>query len=316
MKTKIIAAALALTATAFAAAAPAGESSEPKFVDSSKASTILPFGAGKASLKINNGLLNINIGNGPVKYINHVHNGQAINGNNYTANVSGTANPKYLTPRVVAPVLGFFPGSLKDTKIGQVWYEKRAANIDVYSVRQTKPDSFLINKAVPHFGGLVIGQVKNLSDKSGVYFGEWSPRGSGADIANSTEMNMKDKDRTVWYAGDNPTGSTKGLANVTYDVVGINQHVPGQNDFYRGKVTAKFSTAKEGTMSGGITRNGDTLSFNNAKIDNTKGTFTDNAADVRIRGRFFGKGAEAMAGIAERSKTSTADDIAFGGRKQ
>lgn len=105
MKTKIIAAALALTATAFAAAAPAGESSEPKFVDSSKASTILPFGAGKASLKINNGLLNINIGNGPVKYINHVHNGQAINGNNYTANVSGTANPKYLTPRVVAPVL-------------------------------------------------------------------------------------------------------------------------------------------------------------------------------------------------------------------
>lgn len=42
MKTKIIAAALALTATAFAAAAPAGESSKPKFVDSSKASTILP----------------------------------------------------------------------------------------------------------------------------------------------------------------------------------------------------------------------------------------------------------------------------------
>ena len=313
MKTKIIAAALALTATAFAAAAPAGESSEPKFVDSSKASTILPFGAGKASLKINNGLLNINIGNGPVKYINQVHNGQAINGNNYTANVSGTANPKYLTPRVVAPVLGFFPGSLKDTKIGQVWYEKRAANIDVYSVRQTKPDSFLINKAVPHFGGLVIGQVKNLSDKSGVYFGEWSPRGSGADIANSTEMNMKDKDRTVWYAGDNPTGSTKGLANVTYDVVGINQHVPGQNDFYRGKVTAKFGTAEKGTMSGAITRGSDSLSFNKATITNNDGKFTD--ASQGMKGQFFGKGAEAMAGIAER-KAGTADDIAFGGRKQ
>lgn len=315
MKQKILAAALALTATAFAAAAPAGDSSNTNLVNTSEPSSILPFGAGKASLKINNGLLNINIGNGPVKFINQVHNGQAINGNNYTANVSGTANPKYLTPRVVAPVLGFFPGSLKDTKIGQVWYEKRAANIDVYSVRQTKPDSFLINKAVPHFGGLVIGQVKNLSDKSGVYFGEWSPRGSGADIANSTEMNMKDKDRTVWYAGDNPTGKTQGLANVTYDVVGINQHVPGQNDFYRGKVTAKFGTAEKGTMSGGITRNGDTLSFNNAKIDNTKGIFTDDAANVKIRGRFFGKGAEAMAGIAER-KTGTADDIAFGGRKQ
>ena len=314
MKTKIIAAALALTATAFAAAAPAGESSEPKFVDSSKASTILPFGAGKASLKINNGLLNINIGNGPVKYINQVHNGQAINGNNYTANVSGTANPKYLTPRVVAPVLGFFPGSLKDTKIGQVWYEKRAANIDVYSVRQTKPDSFLINKAVPHFGGLVIGQVKNLSDKSGVYFGEWSPRGSGADIVNSTEMNMKDKDRTVWYAGDNPIENTKGLADVTYDVVGINQHVPGQNDFYRGKVTAKFGTTGTGTMSGAIVRGTDKLSFDKATITNSNGKFAD--ASQNMKGQFFGKGAEAMAGIAERSKTSTADDIAFGGRKQ
>ena len=314
MKTKIIAAALALTATAFAAAAPAGESSEPKFVDSSKASTILPFGAGKASLKINNGLLNINIGNGPVKYINQVHNGQAINGNNYTANVSGTANPKYLTPRVVAPVLGFFPGSLKDTKIGQVWYEKRAANIDVYSVRQTKPDSFLINKAVPHFGGLVIGQVKNLSDKSGVYFGEWSPRGSGADIANSTEMNMKDKDRTVWYAGDNPIGSTKGLADVTYDVVGINQHVPGQNDFYRGKVTAKFGTTDKGTMSGAITRGSDSLSFNKATITNNDGKFTD--ASQGMKGQFFGKGAEAMAGIATRGTNDRKDDVAFGGRKQ
>ena len=314
MKQKILAAALALTATAFAAAAPAGDSSNTNLVNTSEPSSILPFGAGKASLKINNGLLNINIGNGPVKYINQVHNGQAINGNNYTANVSGTANPKYLTPRVVAPVLGFFPGSLKDTKIGQVWYEKRAANIDVYSVRQTKPDSFLINKAVPHFGGLVIGQVKNLSDKSGVYFGEWSPRGSGADIANSTEMNMKDKDRTVWYAGDNPTGSTKGLANVTYDVVGINQHVPGQNDFYRGKVTAKFGTAKEGTMSGAITRGSDSLSFDKAVITNSTGKFEDTAQGMK--GQFFGRGAEAMAGIAERGTNDRKDDVAFGGRKQ
>ena len=166
---------------------------------------------------------------------------------------------------------------------------------------------------MPHFGGLVIGQVKNLSDKSGVYFGEWSPRGSGADIANSTEMNMKDKDRTVWYAGDNPTGKTQGLANVTYDVVGINQHVPGQNDFYRGKVTAKFGTAEKGTMSGAITRGSDSLSFNKATITNNDGKFAD--ASQGMKGQFFGKGAEAMAGIAER-KAGTADDIAFGGRKQ
>ena len=127
----------------------------------------------------------------------------------------------------------------------------------------------------PKFGGLVIGQVKNLSDGSGVYFGEWAPRKAGAVEQNSTDLNLKDAKHTVWYAGDNPTGSTKGLANVTYDVVGINQHVPGQNDFYRGKVTAKFGTAKEGTMSSTITRGSDSLSFNKAVITNNDGKFAD-----------------------------------------
>ncbi len=303
---KLLAATLAMTTSAFAIAV-GGESSNPNLVNTSKESTAIPFGAGKAALQINNSSIRINIGDGPVKHINKKYGGKAINGNNFTANVQGANFKNYLTVKDVNPVAGFF----KNDTLGQIWYEKRAQNIDVYSVRQLG-DPFL--PIAPKFGGLVIGQVKNLSDGNGVYFGEWAPRKSGAVVKESTDLNLKDNNHTVWYAGDNPTGSTKGLANVTYDVVGINQHVPGQNDFYRGKVTAKFGTTDKGTMSGAITRGSDSLSFNKAVITNNDGKFTD--ASQGMKGQFFGKGAEAMAGIATRGTNDRKDDVAFGGRKQ
>ncbi|MGF6148944.1 Uncharacterised protein [Kingella potus] len=303
---KLLAATLALTASAFAAAAPIkGESSDKNSVNTEDASTAIPFGAGKAALQINNSSIRINIGDGPVKHINKKYGGKAINGNNFTANADGTKSPTYLTVKDVNRVAGFF---MNDT-LGQVWYEKRAQNVDVYSVRQLGNPRLPI---APKFGGLVIGQVKNLSS-GGVYFGEWAPRKAGAVVQNSTDLNLKDAKHTVWYAGDNPTGATKGLASVTYDVVGINQHTPGKEDFYRGKVTAKFGTGKDGTMSGAIARGSDRLSFDKATIDNANGKFSDTAQGMN--GRFFGKGAEAMAGIATR-KAGRTDDIAFGGRKQ
>lgn len=305
IQVKVLAATLALTVSAFASAV-AGESSDPNSVSTKYASTALPFGAGKAALQINNSSIRINIGDGPVKHINKKYGGKAINGNNFTASVDGLAHEKYLTIKDVNPVLGFF----NNDTLGRVWYEKRAQNVDVYSVRQLADPRLPI---APKFGGLVIGQVKNLSDGSGVYFGEWAPRKNNT-IVKEDPLGLKDPNHTVWFAGDNPTGRTQGLANVTYDVVGINQHVPGQNDFYRGKVTAKFGTTPTGSMSGAIVRGNDRLSFDKAVITNSTGKFEDTAQGMK--GQFFGRGAEAMAGIATRGTADRKDDIAFGGRKQ
>ena len=302
---KVLVATLALTVSAFAAAVD-GESSNPNYVNTKRPSTAIPFGEGKAALQINGSSIRINIGNGPVKHINKKYGGNAINGNNFTASVNGLAHEKYLTIKDVNPVLGFF----NNDTLGRVWYEKRAQNIDVYSVRQLADPRLPI---APKFGGLVIGQVKNLSDGSGVYFGEWAPRKNNT-IVKEDPLGLKDPNHTVWFAGDNPTGRTQGLANVTYDVVGINQHVPGQNDFYRGKVTAKFGTTPTGSMSGAIVRGNDRLSCNKAVITNSTGKFEDTAQGMK--GQFFGRGAEAMAGIAERGTADRKDDIAFGGRKQ
>ena len=303
---KLLAATLALTSSAFAMAV-GGESSNPNLVNTSQESTAIPFGAGKAALQINGSSIRINIGNGPVKHINKKYGGNAINSNNFTASVDGLAHEKYLTIKDVNPVLGFF----NNDTLGRVLYEKRAQTVDVYSVRQLADPRLPI---APKFGGLVIGQVKNLSDGSGVYFGEWAPRKNNT-IVKEDPLGLKDPNHTVWFAGDNPTGRTQGLANVTYDVVGINQHIPGKEDFYRGKVTAKFGNTPEGTMSGFIAKAGQpSLSFNDAKIDNMKGTFKD--TNQGMSGQFFGRGAEAMAGIATRGTADRKDDVAFGGRKQ
>ena len=169
MKLKLLAAALALAASATVSAAPTGESSNYNTIDTRQPSTAIPFGAGKAALRINNSSIRINIGDGPVKRINKKYGNRPINGANINGTANGSANPAYLTVKDVNPVISFFT----NPTLGQVWYEKRAANVDVYSVRQITDVKLPI---APKFGGLVIGQVKNLPDNSGVYFGEWAPR--------------------------------------------------------------------------------------------------------------------------------------------
>lgn len=266
-------------------------------------SSILPFGAGKPGISIN-GSLSINLENGPIKHIRQKY-GQTPMNAQPGDNVNGLLNPKYLTLKDVNPVIGFFSNPV----LGQVWYEQRAHNTEIYSIRQIANP---IIPLAPKFGGLVVAKVPDLPAHTGVYFGEWAPRASNPSRGSDTNLNLASAERTVWYVGDNPTGNTTGLATATYDVVGLNQHTPGQNDVYTGALTAAFGTGAEGKMSGQLARAGDNLNFAETVIDNARGTFSRDAGG--INGRFYGGGAAALAGIAERGGASEA--IAFGGKKR
>ena len=307
-----------------AAAAPEGDSSQKRkdrdwTTVKPGESDSQPFGEGKAGLAFStdNGHSwsnSINLENGPVKHIGIKYKQGTqkvpINGNDPYANVDGTRNPQYLRLGDVKPVIGWF----YNPKLGQVWYENRHNNTEVYSVRQiTEPKL----PFAPKFGGLVIAKVPGMGGSDGnVFFGEWAPR-KGNPPDNSTDLNMADGKRTVWYVGDNPTKNTTGLATATYNVVGINKHTPGKNDFYTGEITATFGTNKFGSMSGALKRAGDNdLSFDGVEINNSKGTFNSGAANNEgIKGQFYGNGAAAMAGYAERGN-GVGDDVAFGGAKK
>ena len=276
----------------------------------------LPFGDGQAGLSFNAGngfSTTINLEKGPVQHIRAKYNDRnktpiPINGTDPYANVNGTRNPQYLTLRDVAPVIGWF----YNPKLGQVWYENRHNNTEVYSVRQIANPAI---PAAPKFGGLVIAKVPGMSEGNNVFFGEWAPR-AGNPPQNSTDLNMADGKRTVWFVGDNPTKNTRNLAAATYNVVGINKHTPGKNDFYTGEIKATFGTGDKGSMSGALKRAGDKdLSFNGVEITNSAGTFKSGAGNhEKIQGQFYGKGAAAMAGYAERGN-GVGDDVAFGGKQ-
>ena len=279
-------------------------------------SSLIPFGAGRAGIAISNAAdgnysFSVNLENGPARRIRDKYGRTPINGGNQNANVNGTANPKYLTPGDVNPVLGWFSSE----KLGQVWYEKRANNTEVFSVRQMAElsEAGLLKKA-PKFGGMTFAKVPTAA--TNVFFGEWAPR-KGNPPDNSTDLNMDDGNRTVWFVGENPTKNTTGLATATYNVVGINKHTPGENDFYTGEITATFGTNKFGSMSGELKRAGDKdLSFNGVEINNSNGTFNSGAANNEgIKGQFYGNGAAAMAGYANRGN-GKGDDVAFGGAKK
>ena len=204
------------------------------------------------------------------------------------------------------PVIGWF----YNPTLGQVWYENRHNNTEVYSVRQMANP---IIPGAPKFGGLVIAKVPGMGGSNGnVFFGEWAPR-KGNPPQNSTDLNMADGKRTVWYVGDNPTQNMPVLSEATYNVLGVNKHTPGQNDFYTGVLTANYGTGS-GSLTGTLSRPGDSVNFAGTRIDH-RGTFNngEHAAD-KITGRFYGSGAEALAGIVDRAGVDK--DIAFGGRKQ
>ena len=287
-----------------------GGSSELDNVDPGM-SEALPFGAGEAGLRFTSGnhwSTSINLEKGPVQHIRAKYNDRnktpiPINGTDPYANVNGTRNPQYLTLRDVAPVIGWF----YNPKLGQVWYENRHNNTEVYSVRQIANPAI---PAAPKFGGLVIAKVPGMSEGNNVFFGEWAPR-AGNPPQNSTDLNMADGKRTVWYVGDNPTQNMPVLSEVTYNVLGVKKHTPGQNDFYTGVLTASYGAGKN-ELSGSISRSGDSVKFDGTNI-RSNGTFDNGKADERITGRFYGSGAEALAGIVDR--TGVDRDIAFGGKQ-
>ena len=287
-----------------------GGSSELKNVEPGQ-SGVIPFGAGKAGLRFVNGgnwSASINLQNGPVQHIRNKYNDgkNPINGTDPYANVDGTRNSPYLMLRDVAPVIGWF----YNPKLGQVWYENRHNNTEVYSVRQiTEPKLFF----APKFSGLVIAKVPGMSEGNNVFFGEWAPR-AGNPPKNSTDLNMADGKRTVWYVGDNPTQNMPVLSEATYNVLGVNKHTPGQNDFYTGVLTANYGAGKN-TLEGSLSRPGDSVKFDGTNI-RSNGTFDNGKADERITGRFYGSGAEALAGIVDRDGQAGVDrDSAFGGKK-
>ena len=294
-----------------------GNSSNTDFVRADK-SDALPFGGGAPGLRFSTDggksySNSINLENGPVTRIRNKYGNRPINGNNPDLNVIGTSNPHYLTIKDVAPVLGWF----YNPKLGQVWLEKRAHGTEVFSVRQMAEPKLPL---APKFGGLVIAKVPNLPAGTSVYFGEWAPR-ERTPGANSDDFLRNAKNRTTWYVGENPTKNTAGLADATYNLVGVSGHTPGLNDFYTGSVRAVFGTDKTGSLSGSINRreqtfNGvkitaDSLNFDGAQIHNNTGTFSGGTG--KVSGQFYGSGAEALAGYGTSEK---GNGVAFGGRKQ
>lgn len=289
-----------------------GDSSNTKAIKVGS-SSLIPFGAGRAGIAISNAAdgnysFSVNLENGPARRIRDKYGRTPINGGNQNVNVNGAANPRYLTPSDVNPVLGWFSSE----KLGQVWYEKRANNTEVFSVRQMAElsEAGLLKKA-PKFGGMTFAKVPTAA--TNVFFGEWAPRkGNSNQITNSTDLNMNDGNRTVWFVGENPTANMPKLVNAKYNVLGINKHTPGKNDFYTGILTANYGTGKN-ELAGTISRAGDSINFANTKIESS-GKFDNHKNTEHITGHFYGSGAEALAGIVDRAGADK--DVAFGGAKK
>ena len=311
---KTMLATVLLASFGIASAGIAGGSSNQAHVRDGE-SDIMPFGSGDPGLSLSNDgnafSFYVNLENGPVTKINRKFGGTPINGhNNWYGNADGTRNPQHLRAADV-----FLPLSLFVREpLGQVWYEKRHNNTEVYSVRQmAELSSSGIAAKIPKFGGLVIAKVPGMPREGNVFFGEWAPRKNGTAPDNSTDLNMGSSQRTVWYVGENPTQNMPRLVNARYNVLGVNQHTPGRNDFYTGVLTANYG-AGSGSLAGSISRPGDSVNFAGTRIDH-RGTFNngEHAAD-KITGRFYGSGAEALAGIVDRAGVDK--DVAFGGRRQ
>ncbi|WKT00556.1 transferrin-binding protein-like solute binding protein [Gallibacterium salpingitidis] len=138
-----------------------------------------------------------------------------------------------------------------------------------------------------------------------LYFGEWLAK--GGDI---------NKDRVVYYAGNNKTEVMPTGGTAVYDVVGINNNSELDNVVLKGQMTADFN---KGKLNGSISKSGLTVKVEDAKI-NFDASFTGNAvANGNIKGmtngHFFGKDAAALAGYAKFNGNNQYD-TAFGGTKK
>lgn len=208
--------------------------------------------------------------------------------------------------------------------IAQVWRTTSANNgsngvINTYVLRQLQPAPVPVPQ-FPEFGGLVVGQVAGTTKGNGVYFGEWSQAISSPDQGDSTNLNMADASRTVWFVGDNAVSNMDALVDsnnqfqAAYNVVGIRQTGEGTNlphapNLYTGVLTADYVTGRIGNpLSGSLARTGDPTVTISADIQ-SDGRFV--GADNN--GRFYNDAA-ALAGIYTGGGAS--DHIAFGGSRQ
>ncbi|OOF77522.1 hypothetical protein BKG96_08305 [Rodentibacter caecimuris] len=139
-----------------------------------------------------------------------------------------------------------------------------------------------------------------------LYYGEWLARDGNID-----------KDRVVYYAGNNKTEKMPTGGTAIYDVTGINKNTELDKELLKGQFTADFS---KNTLNGSISKTGLTVKVNDAKIDSGKASFKGVAtANGKVRGltegHFFGKDAAALAGYAKFNGNNQFD-TAFGGTKK
>lgn len=218
---------------------------------------------------------------------------------NQAAIVSFQAGPIFQTNQKLAgfgTTSAHITNPLNGVVTSETWKNKVAYNTEVYAYRQIAP----VSDGYPQFGGEVIAKVSG----SEVYFGEWAPAKTGTQPTNSTDLNLSNANRTVWFVGENPTTSMPTLVNAKYNVVGINQYNPGT----AAGVTSGVLTANYGSGSGTLTGSVGSLNFAGTTIA-SNGSFARGSA---IKGQFYGSNAEALAGIY----TSGTSKVAFGGAKQ
>lgn len=322
MKKRLFVTSLLATAISATSAFAAVEGGSSDTANVSTGSSTL-FGSGDAGIKLAGSSAYIDLAGGPIAQSNSAISGGADGLGNY-----------YLEGGDINFLAGLILG---DTKIAQVWKDtdsSAGADFVVNSMRQMIVPPSAVSSFMPNFGGLVIGQVADASGDplavdSGVYFGEWSPKGSGYAAENSADLNMTSADRTVWYVGDDAVTSTPTLDGVQYGVVGISQTgtdssgvtldggLPDSVNLYKGTLTANYCSGCSGNeLTGSISRTvgatTQTIDFDTTTTTiNNDGTFGNSAVTNTIEGRFYND-AEALAGMYTNG---TYDDVAFGGSK-
>ncbi|WP_338705644.1 Slam-dependent surface lipoprotein [Pasteurella multocida] len=145
---------------------------------------------------------------------------------------------------------------------------------------------------------------KKVGDKE-LYFGEWLKKGGNVN-----------KDRVVYYAGNNKTEVMPTGGTAVYEVVGINNNSDLDKAVLTGQMTADFN---KGRLNGSISKPGVTVKVEDAQIK-SNASFAGNAvANGSIKGmtngHFFGKDASALAGYAKFNGNNQYD-TAFGGTKK
>ncbi|OOF55321.1 hypothetical protein BKK56_06760 [Rodentibacter genomosp. 2] len=137
-----------------------------------------------------------------------------------------------------------------------------------------------------------------------LYYGEWLARDGNID-----------KDRVVYYAGNNKTEKMPTGGTAIYEVTGINKNTELDKEPLKGQFTADFS---KNTLNGSISKTGLTVKVE-AGI-NKDASFSGKAiANGNVKGstdgHFFGKDAAALAGYAKFNGNNQFD-TAFGGTKK